>query len=114
MNHERNGVRPRRAASPATRMPGLLTVFCGLMMVALLSFASAPAVAETGLRLDGPRVQGGLLRGRVPPGSTVEYEGDAVRISRDGWFLVGFGRDAPPEAELVVVFPDGRGANGKC
>ena len=60
------------------------------------------------MRLDGPRTQGGLLRGRVPPGSTVEYAGDAVRVSKDGWFLVGFGRDAPPEAELVVVFPDGR------
>ena len=59
------------------------------------------------MRLDGPRTQGGLLRGRVPPGSTVEYAGDAVRVSKDGWFLVGFGRDAPPEAELVVVFPDG-------
>ena len=48
------------------------------------------------MRLDGPRTQGGLLRGRVPPGSTVEYAGDAVRVSKDGWFLVGFGRDAPP------------------
>ena len=74
----------------------------------LLPFGSAPVAAETGVRLDGPRTQGGLLRGRVPPGSTVEYEGDAVRVSADGWFLVGFGRDASPEAELVVVFPDGR------
>ena len=74
----------------------------------LLPFASAPAAADAGVRLDGPRTQGGLLRGRVPVGSTVEYEGDPVRVSQDGWFLVGFGRDAPPEAKLVVVLPDGR------
>ena len=79
-----------------------------MALLALLPPASAPVAAETGVRLDGPRVQGGLLRGRVPPGSTVEYEGDAVRVSRDGWFLVGFGRDAPPEAELAVIYPDGR------
>ena len=85
-------------------------VLRGLTLVALLSVCLAPAAAETGVRLDGPRTQGGLLRGQVPPGSTVEYEGDTVRVSRDGWFLIGFGRDAPPEAELVVVLPDGRRA----
>ena len=83
-------------------------VLLGLTLSALLPFGSPPVAAETSVRLDGPRIQGGLLRGRVSPGSTVEYEGDAVRVSKNGWFLVGFGRDAPPEAELVVVFPDGR------
>ena len=90
--------------SPTARRPFLFA----MMLLALLPFGPVPVAAETGLRLDGPRVQGGLLRGRVPPGSTVEYEGDAVRVSQDGWFLVGFGRDASPEAELVVVYPDGR------
>lgn len=81
---------------------------CAVMLLLLLPFASVPVAAETGVRLDGPRVQGGLLRGRVPPGSTVEYEGEAVRVSADGWFLVGFGRDAPPEAALVVIYPNGQ------
>ena len=90
--------------SPTARRPFLIAT----ALLVLLPFGSAPVAAETGVRLDGPRVQGGLLRGRVPPGSTVEYEGDAVRVSQDGWFLVGFGRDAPPEAELAVVYPDGR------
>ena len=108
MNHERHGTRPGRGAPPAARMPAVLAFLCGSTLVALLSFAPVPAAAESGVRLDGPRLQGGLLRGRVPPGSTVEYEGEAVRVSADGWFLVGFGRDASPEAELVVVHPDGR------
>jgi len=63
---------------------------------------------ETGLRLDGPRTQGALLRGQVPPDSVVEFDGAPVRVSPDGWFLIGFGRDAPPEAVLEVKWPDGR------
>ena len=62
---------------------------------------------STRIRLDGPRTQGGLLRGRVVPGSCVAFDGTPVRVSEDGWFLVGFGRDAAPEAELVVSGPDG-------
>ena len=38
----------------------------------------------------------------------VEFEGEPVRVSADGWFLAGFRGDAPPKEELVVVFPDGR------
>ena len=62
---------------------------------------------STRIRLDGPCTQGGLLRGRVPPGSSVAFEGVPVRVSEDDWFLAGFGRDAPPEAELAVSYPDG-------
>ena len=87
--------------------PAMRAVLCGAALLALLPSGMTPA-AETGVHLDGPRTQGGLLRGRVPPGSTVEFEGEPVRTSREGWFLVGFGRDAPPQAELSVVFPDGR------
>ena len=86
----------------ATRAALCLSVF-----FALLPSASTLA-AEPGIQLDGPRVQGGLVRGRVAPGSTVEFEGERVRVSRDGWFLIGFGRDAPPKAVLSVASPDGR------
>ena len=98
----------RRGGVAETRTLAVRTVLGALILLALMLLDSAPVAAETGLRIDGPRTQGGLLRGRVPPDSTVEYEGDAVRVSRDGWFLVGFGRDAPRDAELVVVHPDGR------
>ena len=85
----------------------LLGIPCLLAILVLLSSPAAPA-AEPSVQLDGPRVQGGLVRGRVAPGSTVEFEGERVRVSRDGWFLIGFGRDAPPKAVLSVVSPDGR------
>lgn len=98
----------RRADVANACAPAVRAVLGGLTFLALLSVGLASAAVETVVRLDGPRTQGGLLRGQVPPGSTVDYEGDAVRVSPDGWFLVGFGRDAPPEAELVVVHPDGQ------
>ena len=80
---------------------------CLSVFFALLPSASTLA-AEPGIHLDGPRVQGGLVRGRVAPGSAVQFEGEPVRVSKDGWFLIGFGRDAPPKAVLSVVSPDGR------
>ena len=84
--------------------------WAALFALALCSLlASGPLrAAETGLRLDGPRTQGALLRGRVAPGSVVEFDGAPVRVSEDGWFIIGFGRDAPPEAVLEVTWPDGR------
>ena len=102
------GRRFRRPGFADTAMAVMRAAIAGVALVVLLPFTPAPVVADTGVRLDGPRIQGGLLRGQVPPGSAVEFEGDAVRVSKDGWFLIGFGRDAPPTAELVVVFPDGR------
>ena len=78
-----------------------------LALFALLPSAFALA-ADSGVHLDGPRVQGGLVRGRVAPGSVVKFEGEPMRVSKGGWFLIGFGRDAPPKAVLSVVFPDGR------
>ena len=98
----------RRPGFADTAMAVMRAAIAGVALVVLLPFTPAPVVADTGVRLDGPRIQGGLLRGQVPPGSAVEFEGDAVRVSNGGWFLIGFGRDAPPTAELVVVFPDGR------
>ncbi len=53
-------------------------------------------------------MQGGLVRGRVAPGSSVTFQGEPVRVSKDGWFLIGFGRDAPPKVVLSLVLPDGR------
>ena len=69
---------------------------------------SAAGAQSARIRLDGPRTQGGLLHGRVAPGSSARFDGVPVRVSEDGWFLVGFARDEPPETRLEVAFPDGR------
>ena len=68
----------------------------------------ASVIEEDGLRLEGTFAQGGLILGAAPPGSKVSVEGKPVRVSPDGRFVFGFGRDHDPETALVVVLPDGR------
>lgn len=64
--------------------------------------------AEAGrLELEGEPRQGALMIGRTEPGTSVELDGEGVRVSADGIFLLGFGRDAPENARLDAVFPDG-------
>jgi murein DD-endopeptidase MepM/ murein hydrolase activator NlpD len=73
------------------------------LLVTLAAVASGPVV-----ELSGEAIQGGLIVGRAATGSArVELDGRAVPVGRDGLFLLGFGRDAAPEAVLRVV-----GANG--
>lgn len=83
-------------------------VMAGALVAALWS-GSLPAAASRGLILDGQAVQGGLVRGSVAAGTRVRLNGRDVRVSDDGVFLLGFGRDAPPRAELVLRWPDGSG-----
>ena len=97
--------RPGEARGPALR-PGTTSWLVIPAFLALFPFGMIEA--QTGVRIDGPHTQGGLLRGRVDPSAVVDLDGVPVRVSEDGWFLVGFGRDAPPEAALTVIYPDGR------
>ncbi len=60
------------------------------------------------VELDGNRVQGGLVLGRTTPGSNVTIDGRAVRVSANGMFLLGFGRDAPRKAVLKITAPGGK------
>jgi murein DD-endopeptidase MepM/ murein hydrolase activator NlpD len=76
-------------------------------VVAWFSLSAGPAAASE-IELTGNFVQGGLVTGKAPPGSHVTFEGRAMRVTRDGVFLIGFGRDAGPQARLEVKLPDGR------
>ncbi len=60
-----------------------------------------------GLTLSGPLQQGGLLVGAAPEGVQIVLDGKPVPVSPQGDFLLGFGRDAAPQARLEVVYPDG-------
>ncbi|MEX1109015.1 MAG: M23 family metallopeptidase [Dongiaceae bacterium] len=57
--------------------------------------------------LDGNLTQGGLIVAHVPPGSHVTFEGRDVRVGDDGVFLLGFGREAPPQMFVEVTLSDG-------
>jgi murein DD-endopeptidase MepM/ murein hydrolase activator NlpD len=86
---------------PAIRV---LFVLAGLAFAAGGEAASPPPDPV----LQGNFVQGGLVLGRVVAGAVVKLDGRFVNVGRDGRFVFGFGRDAPPRATLEVVFPDGR------
>ncbi len=76
-------------------------------LLALLLLLPASALAQEVLTLEGSFRQGGLVTGRTVPGATVALDGKPVRVSPDGIFLFGFGRDAAPTATLTVRLPDG-------
>ncbi len=69
--------------------------------------APALAGANVPLELNGPIEQGALVIGRTAPDARVRFEGEAVRVSPDGVFLIGFGRDADKSARLSIELPDG-------
>jgi len=76
------------------------------LLVGYLATAGQGVAGES--EFAGSFVQGGLVQGRTLAGSSVEVDGQPVRVSPDGVFLVGFGRDAPPRTVVRIVRPDGR------
>ena len=74
------------------------------------AFAAVPAAAPFAapVALDGAAIQGGVVRGRVAPGSRVWLRGEPLRVSAQGRFVFGFGRDEAGAAALEIEAPDGR------
>ncbi len=56
----------------------------------------------------GVPAQGGMLLGRAAPGTRVALDGRTLRVSADGDFVCGFGRDHGPHAAITLTHPDGR------
>lgn len=57
------------------------------------------------LVLDGEVTQGGLIIGRTDPGVRVLLDGQPLRVSADGTFLVGIGRDQTRPLMLTASGP---------
>lgn len=101
----KGAIRDRNAGArpdSVTRFGRLAWLLAGLLVV-VPAFAANDAI-----HLDGRFTQGGLVLGEVPPGSRVSSDGQPVRVSPEGRFVIGFHRDAAPASELRVEFPDGR------
>ena len=45
--------------------------------------------------------------GKAPIGSQVQIENKNIRISTEGYFIVGFGRDAKSRTQVTAIKPDG-------
>ncbi|MBT3058150.1 MAG: M23 family metallopeptidase [Candidatus Thiodiazotropha sp.] len=68
----------------------------------LLLFICLPPLSVAGVSLDGEMVQGGMLIGKTEPGDRVSFDNRPVRVSPEGVFLLGFGRDDELRHTLVV------------
>ena len=64
-------------------------------------------VSAQSLILEGPLIQGGLIKGKVKPGTQVIFAGEPVRVTTNGEFLIGFHRDEPAQVSLDLKYPDG-------
>ena len=73
----------------------------------LFLFIGVPTFAHAELQLQGPLTQSGLVRGHISQGSQVYYGDRQLKISPDGSFILGFGRDAALQQTLTLVEPDG-------
>lgn len=69
---------------------------------------SLGATASEDVSFNGNFTQGGLVIGSAPSGSQVKLSGQDVAIAKNGTFIIGFGRDAAPQASLEIKYPDGR------
>lgn len=77
-----------------------------LLIAWLLLISPLPGWAND-LQLSGSFTQGGSITAHTDPGARVELDGKPVRVSPEGVFVFGFGRDAAPTARLEVIYPDG-------
>lgn len=82
--------------------PRFLILLAGLLIPALPAAASEGPVA-----FEGDLVQGGMLVGRAPAGSSVTVDGEAVMTSETGRFLVAFERDRAEPALVEITLPSG-------
>ncbi len=70
---------------------------------------NTPAPANSSAPIfDAPWQQGAVLRGQVTPGTRIEFLQRHVRVTDEGYFVIGLGRDAAPEALLTTVTQDGQ------
>ena len=79
-----------------------------VLLLCTLALLLGLPVAHAGVTLEGGFTQGGMLIGHGAQGAQVWQDGKKVRVSGQGLFLLGFGRDAPATSELKIRHADGR------
>ena len=89
------------------RLTGLTTKVSHWFAFGLMATGGLVGAGASELILEGNRVQGGLIQGKTVPGAVVEVDGKPIRVSDEGIFLVGFGRDAPAATRVEARLPDG-------
>ena len=60
------------------------------------------------LDIQGSLHQGGLVIGTVPAGHQIIYQGNTLKLTSSGQFLLGFGRDAPAQVTVSIIDADAK------
>ena len=82
---------------------GVLATAAAAMAAPAAAFAAGPL-----LMVSGKAQQGGAVIGRTRPRANILLDGESVgQASAKGLFIIGFDRDAAPEATLAVNSADG-------
>ena len=77
------------------------------VVVAVIALLGLPGPVGA-LTIHGNLTQGGLAVGQADPGASVFFRGSPVRVSPEGLFVIGFDRDAGPEATIEIRQTSGR------
>lgn len=80
-------------------------MICALAM--LLACALPAAASDRSSVVPGSVQQGALVVGHTQPRNTVDVSGRAVRVSKDGSFVFGVGRDEPGPVRIAITWLDG-------
>lgn len=76
--------------------------YLGFLIIAFCANAAAA------LEINGEWTQGSIIRGKVEPGTGVEFLGRQVRVAADGRFVIGLGRDFDSTATLTIITESAR------
>jgi len=78
-----------------------------IRLALLLIFLAATPVAAADITVEGRIEQGGIVVGKVLPGSRIAVGARDVPVSPGGRFFVGLDRDAPATLDIDIIAPDG-------
>lgn len=82
-------------------------VFALLLALPAFQLAAQPVADEQRSTFPASVAQGGLVIGKVPTGSHVDYAGRSLRISGYGTVVFGVGRDEKGPLQVHITLPDG-------
>ncbi|MGB1907011.1 MAG: M23 family metallopeptidase, partial [Spongiibacter sp.] len=78
------------------------------LTIAAAPLSAGPVTEAEAVGLKGSLIQGGMIWGRVAPGSRVELGAHEVKVGPDGLIAAGFDRDAPAVMPLKICASDGQ------
>ena len=78
-----------------------------LVVLLATAITATSAWADVSISLDGTFAPGGLIIGKTADGNTVSMDGRVIRVSENGEFLLGLGRNVTGNTTIVVTSQDG-------